>query len=66
MTDDTGADLHLVFGTGSRTGLDGMKDAMWKVDPAKGVHYRDPRDPDQMMLHIALSCTWNPQPRSPA
>jgi len=29
-----------------------MKDAMWAVDPAYGVRYRDPRDPNQMALDI--------------
>lgn len=55
MIDDTGSDLHLVFGTKSRRGLEKMKDAMWKVDPVNGLHYRDPRDPDQMMLDFDLS-----------
>ncbi|MGK5554684.1 three-Cys-motif partner protein TcmP [Actinomadura kijaniata] len=50
MFDETGADLHLVFGTSSRTGLEKMKDAMWKIDPVRGVHFRDPRDPGQMTL----------------
>jgi three-Cys-motif partner protein len=52
MIDDTGSDLHLVFGTSSRRGLEKMKDAMWKADPVQGVTYRDPRDPDQMMLEF--------------
>lgn len=55
MVDEKGADLHLVFGTGNRKGLEKMKDAMWKVDPVRGVHYRDPRDPDQMMLDFDLN-----------
>ena len=53
MIDDTGSDLYLVYGTRNRTGLEKMKDAMWKVDPVKGVHYRDPRDPNQIMLGFA-------------
>jgi three-Cys-motif partner protein len=52
MVDDTGHDLHLVFGTSNLTGLEKMKDAMWKVDPVQGVHYRDPRDPHQMTLEF--------------
>jgi three-Cys-motif partner protein len=55
MIDDTGSDLHLVFGTRNRRGLEKMKDAMWQVDPVNGVHYRDPRDPNQMMLDFDLS-----------
>jgi hypothetical protein len=31
-----------------------MKDAMWQVDPVHGVHYRDPRDPNQMILDFNL------------
>jgi three-Cys-motif partner protein len=54
MIDDTGSDLHLVFGTTNRRGLEKMKDAMWQVDPVHGVHYRDPRDPNQMALEFNL------------
>jgi len=54
MTDETGADLHLVFGTRRRAGVEKMKDAMWKVDPVRGVHYRDPRDPNQMTFDFDL------------
>jgi three-Cys-motif partner protein len=57
MIDDTGSDLHLVYGTRNPKGLEKMKEAMWKVDPVQGVHYRDPRDPNQMtfdfdVLHL--------------
>lgn len=55
MIDENGADLHLVFGTGNSKGLEKMKDAMWTVDPVRGVHYRDPRDPDQVMFDIELN-----------
>jgi three-Cys-motif partner protein len=54
MIDDTGSDLHLVFGTSNRKGLEKMKDAMWQVDPVRGVHYRDPRDQNQMVLDFDL------------
>lgn len=54
MIDDTGHDLHLVFATSSPLGLEKMKDAMWKVDPVQGVHYRDPRDPDQLTFDLDL------------
>lgn len=50
MIYDTGSDLYLVYGTRNRTGLEKMKEAMWKIDPVKGVHYRDPRDPNQITL----------------
>lgn len=54
MIDDTGSDLHLVFGTKDPLGLERMKDAMWKVDPVRGVHYRDPRIPDQAAFEFDL------------
>lgn len=54
MVDDSGHDLHLVFGTSNPKGLEKMKDAMWKVDPVHGVHYRDPRDPDQLTFDIGV------------
>jgi three-Cys-motif partner protein len=54
MIDDTGSDLHLVFGTKDPLGLERMKDAMWKVDPVRGVHYRDPRVPDQAAFEFDL------------
>jgi hypothetical protein len=52
MVDEHGAQLWLMFGTSSPKGVEKMKDAMWAVDPAYGVRYRDPRDPAQMMLDI--------------
>ncbi len=54
MLDETGNDLHLVFGTSSPEGLAKMKNAMWQVDPVSGLRYRDPRDPDQTELALAL------------
>jgi len=52
MVDERGNQLWLMFGTNSKKGLAKMKDAMWAVDPAYGVRYRDPRDPNQMALDI--------------
>jgi three-Cys-motif partner protein len=54
MIDDTGSDLHLVFGTKDALGLERMKDAMWKADPVRGVRFRDPRDLGQTALEIDL------------
>lgn len=54
MLDNTGHDLQLVFATTSTKGLEKMKDAMWTVDPTSGVRYRDPRDPAQQELDIAV------------
>jgi three-Cys-motif partner protein len=50
MLDERSNDLHLIFGTSSHKGLEKMKDAMWKVDPVRGVHFRDPLDPAQMTI----------------
>jgi hypothetical protein len=52
LVDEQGHELHLLFGTNSTKGLEKMKDAMWKVDPIRGVRYRDPRDLDQEQLEI--------------
>ncbi len=54
MVDEIGSQLWLLFGTNNDKGVEKMKDAMWAVDPAHGVRYRDPRDPAQMTLDIAL------------
>jgi three-Cys-motif partner protein len=64
MVDDTGSDLHLVFGTSSRLGLEKMKDAMWNVDPVRGVHYRDPRDPGQLTFDFTPSPDLGPLRRA--
>lgn len=64
MIDDTGSDLHLVFGTSNRKGLEKMKDAMWNVDPVRGVHYRDPRDPGQLAFDFASSPDLTPLRRA--
>lgn len=52
MLDEGGHELWLLFATSSVRGVEKMKDAMWSVDPVYGVRYRDPRDPDQMLLDI--------------
>lgn len=42
MIDDRNRPLyHLFYGTRSLTGLDKMKQAMWKVDPGGGVRFSD-------------------------
>ncbi|MEY2458165.1 MAG: hypothetical protein QOK06_3345 [Acidimicrobiaceae bacterium] len=55
MHDEGGHELWLLFGTSSLLGVEKMKDAMWAVDPVYGVRYRDPRDPDQMLLDVATT-----------
>jgi three-Cys-motif partner protein len=39
----TGQPLYLVYGTGHPSGVEAMKDAMWKVDGNDGMSFRDPR-----------------------
>lgn len=39
----TGQPLYLVFGTNHESGVEAMKDAMWKVDGADGMRFLDPR-----------------------
>lgn len=51
----SGQPLYLVYGTGHPSGVEAMKDAMWKVDGSEGMSFRDPRTrgatvPGQMML----------------
>ncbi|TDC29746.1 three-Cys-motif partner protein TcmP [Kribbella albertanoniae] len=39
----SGQPLFLVFGTNHKSGVGAMKDAMWSVDGAGGMRFRDPR-----------------------
>ena len=64
MLDEQGHDLHLVFGTAHRAGLEKMKNAMWTVDPAGGVRFRDPSDPEQGLLDFTLAPDLGPLTRS--
>ena len=41
---------HLFFGTKHPVGMERMKEAMWKVDPAGGAVFRDSTDPNQTVL----------------
>lgn len=43
----------LYFGTSHPTGLDRMKEAMWKVDPAGGTKFAYVSDPSQMTMFEA-------------
>ncbi|MFB7618109.1 three-Cys-motif partner protein TcmP [Kitasatospora sp. NPDC056181] len=54
MIDEGGRVLYLVFGTRHPKGVEKMKDAMWKVDTATGVRYRDPKDPQQQELDLTF------------
>jgi hypothetical protein len=54
LVDRRGQALYLVYGTNHDKGLEKMKEAMWEVDAAAGIGYRDPRDPDQQTLDIEV------------
>jgi three-Cys-motif partner protein len=54
MLDEGGHPLQLVHGTTHLRGLEKMKNAMWTVDPVRGVRFRDPRDPNQGLLEFSL------------
>lgn len=54
MRDEGGHELWLLFATSNTLGIEKMKEAMWRVDPVYGVRYRDPSDPDQMLLEIEV------------
>ncbi|MFC7650380.1 three-Cys-motif partner protein TcmP [Streptosporangium lutulentum] len=64
MLGEGGHDLHLVYGTTNALGLEKMKEAMWKVDPIRGVNYRDPRDPDQLSLEFSFNPDTGPLRRA--
>jgi three-Cys-motif partner protein len=44
LVDRRGDPLYLVFGTSHPKGVEVMKDALWDVDRAFGIGFRDPRD----------------------
>jgi hypothetical protein len=64
MLDQHGHDLHLVFGTAHRAGLEKMKNAMWAVDPIGGLRFRDPSDPEQGLLDFTIDPDLRPLTRS--
>jgi three-Cys-motif partner protein len=47
------AGYTLYFGTGNTLGLERMKEAMWRVDPAGGVRFAYSNDPRQMTIFDA-------------
>lgn len=52
LLDEGGRELFLIFATGHRRGLERFKDSMWKVDPVRGVVFRDPRDRAQLTFDL--------------
>jgi three-Cys-motif partner protein len=55
LADEGGHLLYLVYGTNHPKGIEKMKEAMWSVDPIRGLGYRDPRDPNQQTLDIEVA-----------
>lgn len=55
LVDEQGHGFFLIHGTSSDRGLEKMKEAMWKVDPVRGIQFRDPRDPNQTRFDIGAS-----------
>ncbi len=47
-----GNELLLQFATNHPTGLDRFKDSLWGADPIGGARFRDPNDPEQMLLDL--------------
>ncbi|MCX4613145.1 MULTISPECIES: DUF5131 family protein [Streptomyces] len=50
----------LLYGTRHALGVEKMKDAMWSVDPAYGVQYRDPKDVQQQALDLEFGPNTDP------
>ena len=46
--------MILQFGTNHDLGLDRFKDSLWAADPVQGAGFRDPNDPNQMLLEMQL------------
>lgn len=47
-----GGDLALQFGTRNPLGIAKFKDALWDADPISGAQFRDPNDPEQLLLDL--------------
>lgn len=53
LVDESGQAFSLIFATTSRKGLRKMKESFWRVDPVRGIQFRDPRDPGQLAFDIS-------------
>lgn len=47
-----GNELLLQFATNHPRGLERFKDSLWRADPIAGARFRDPNDPEQMLLDL--------------
>ncbi|MQA63836.1 MAG: hypothetical protein GEU86_20745 [Actinophytocola sp.] len=54
LTDREGRAQLLLFATKVKKHLVTFKDAMWAADEYAGIRYRDPRDPEHILVDIAL------------
>jgi hypothetical protein len=57
---DRGNELLLQFGTNHERGLEKFKDSLWRADPIGGARFRDPNDPEQMLLDLTPEPTLAP------
>ena len=57
---DRGNELLLQFGTNHELGVEKFKDSLWRADPIGGARFRDPNDPEQMLLDLTPEPTLAP------
>lgn len=55
-----GNELLLQFGSNHPRGVEKFKDSIWRADPIGGAKFRDPNDPDQMLLELAAEPALSP------
>lgn len=60
LIDDRGEHLYLIHATTHERGLARMKDAVWAVDPVRGVGFRDPRGEVEGQGTLAFEFAWRP------
>jgi hypothetical protein len=64
LVDAAGRARTLYFASTAGKNLDRFKDALWAVDEYAGVRYRDPVDPDGVLLDISLEAHLGPLKRA--
>lgn len=52
LIDSGGHVIHIFHGSQNEKALQKMKEAMWAVDPIRGMRFRDPRDPNQLAFDM--------------
>jgi len=52
LESSNGNELLLQFASNHERGLERFKDSLWRADPIGGARFRDPSDPDQMLLDL--------------